>query len=163
MTIHDAAHVYFAIGEKNGRGVIKLGASSNVEKRIKSLSAYVDGDIRLLAVLPLAARAKERLLHARFERFRLPSMTVGPTSEWYDADPEIIAYAKRHGLTRHEAMTDGADALSREAVQLRKEAYALRQKARDMDASAVVIEQQAKVLRDSWSNIKDQLTAEVAP
>ena len=163
MRPHDTAHVYFAIGEKDGRKVIKLGSSTNVEKRVKYLSRYVDGDLRLLGVLPLASRAKERMLHARFQRFRLPASTIGPTTEWFDADPEIVYYATRHGLAPADALNDGADGLRKEASQLRRQADALRKKAREMDGAAKEIDHQAKLLQRSWFATKDQLTTEVAP
>jgi len=77
--------VYFVRAGEDGP--IKIGVSSDVDGRIKSLQTDAPAELHLLAVLDGAGRDVEQSLHVRFADGRL-------TGEWFQPTDELLATVK---------------------------------------------------------------------
>jgi hypothetical protein len=74
--------VYFA--QENVNDAIKIGTSTQVKKRIRSLEQFYRCTITILATV-VGRHRVESWMHYRFERYRL-------YGEWFRPAPELLAY-----------------------------------------------------------------------
>jgi hypothetical protein len=89
--------IYFVEVERTGE--IKVGFSTDVEKRIKSLSTASPYPLRLLIAVP-GSFAEEKLIHYAFSSERL-------NGEWFRGDGRLRAFALRIASMSHEqALTE---------------------------------------------------------
>lgn len=78
----DGQLVYFLrMGED---GPVKIGISSDVKKRVKTLQTAIPYELKLLGAIPGGARA-EAFLHQLFDSYRLKG-------EWFTADPVLLSF-----------------------------------------------------------------------
>ena len=78
----ESSQVYF-MHAKN-LGLVKIGFSKNVERRLTTLQTSCPDELELLKTIP-GGRSVEEELHSRFEDYR-------QTGEWFKASPELIQY-----------------------------------------------------------------------
>jgi hypothetical protein len=86
-------------------GAIKIGVTSNVERRLRTLATGSALPLELLGTL-LGGRCLERKLHERFKRFHL-------RREWFKADDALLS-AIRDLLAASPAPRPDAHALAQE-------------------------------------------------
>lgn len=67
-------------------GPVKIGVSTDVPSRIRSLQTGIPQPLILLATFP-GCRSKERRLHERLARYRI-------RGEWFSPAPEVLAAAE---------------------------------------------------------------------
>lgn len=72
--------VYFI--QENGNGLIKIGKSDDVSKRIKALQSSTPSKLNLLRVVN-GSFDREKYLHHKFSRFH-------ERGEWFRPDPELL-------------------------------------------------------------------------
>ena len=75
-------------------GLIKIGVSRNVERRLKALSAT--DEMALLATIECAPMSIERLLQRRFRHLRV-------RGEWFRPEKELLDYIEHVSLCQHAA------------------------------------------------------------
>lgn len=81
-------HVYFAQGPE---GLVKIGASTEPDRRVKALSNAIGADVKLLGVIPCAGCSGERRLHKQFADARVPDADR-PTTEWFRPVESLMAF-----------------------------------------------------------------------
>lgn len=85
-TFHETKTTKTYIVRNNTNGLIKIGRSRDVEKRVRSLSTAAGSELELLCTID---KDIENELHRKFSSYR----TVG---EWFDdKDGKIVSYVKQ--------------------------------------------------------------------
>lgn len=77
-----------------GNGNVKIGYSSNLEKRFKELDREL-GPLRVLAVMD-GGETREAFLHYKFNHLRVSNLRL----EQFHPEPELINYAHYQGISR---------------------------------------------------------------
>jgi hypothetical protein len=79
----DSRDVYFV--QAGPAGLIKIGVSADVERRLAGLRTHSPVPLSLLGVWPSAGKSGEQQLHARFAAHRLHG-------EWFQPSPDLLAH-----------------------------------------------------------------------
>lgn len=86
----DAAiqHVYFMLCDAGSESLVKIGMSSGIEGRRRTIESCAPFPITCIGFIPYGGRALELKLHKSFSHLRV-------RGEWFRAAPELLGYIKQ--------------------------------------------------------------------